>query len=392
MFSSLPVIVICEGLGGTGAVANVAWQQVLRLSRQQSVCLISDGLSYERQQQLSTTQLCLRLRILTPPQLKVLRRFAHLPRQLAWILLALRAAQQELQGTRAAVICHSHPLAAAVAWRFGRRIRLIMVSHGDIFYRPPGSYDPSIAWLYRRTTAYAHRRAAVSVALSPVMLKRIQAHGVPPERVALVPNGIDPDEIGLNNPMPTTLGHWKEWPLRLLFVGRLDPVKGVDVLLESMALAKEAGLELQLDIVGTGSISEQHRLQALSVQLSIFKNVHWHGNQPRSSLASFYRRSHVVVVPSLDDPLPTVVLESMASGRPVVGSAVGGIGYLVRDGVSGILVPPSQPHALADVFASLDQDRLGTSALGQAALERSSNFSWAANVEAIKALITETDR
>ena len=71
----------------------------------------------------------------------------------------------------------------------------------------------------------------------------------------------------------------------------------------------------------------------------------------------FYRRCHVVVVPSLDDPLPTVVLEAMASGRPV-GSTVGGIGYMVRDGESGILVQPSQPQDLARVFALLDQDRL----------------------------------
>lgn len=387
MFSSLPVLVICEGLGGSGAVANVAWQQALGLSRQLSVCLISDGLSQERRAQLATSQL--RLRILSPPQFTVLRRFAHLPRQLAWILLALIAAQHELQRTRTVVICHSHPLAAALAWRFGRRIRLLMVSHGDIFHRPPGSYAPSIAWLYRRTTAYAHRHAAVSIALSPVMVERIQAHGIPAQCVTLVPNGIGLDEIGLDNSLPTPLDHWKECPLRLLFVGRLDPVKGVDVLLESMALAKQAGLELELDIVGSGNVSEQRRLQELSFDLGIVNKVKWQGSQSRCKLAAFYRRCHVVVVPSLDDPLPTVVLEAMASGRPVVGSAVGGIGYLIGDGESGILVQPSQPRALVKAFSCLDQDRLATSALGKAALERSSSFTWAANVEAIKALITE---
>lgn len=386
------VIVMCEGLSGGGAVANVAWQQALGLSHQQPVLLISDGISPERRLFLQESQARLELCLVKVPRLASLRRFAHLPRQLLWLLLALRATHGELQKARAAVICHSHPLAAAMVWLFGCRVRLIMVSHGDIFHRPAGSYDPSIAWLYRRTTAYAHRRAAVSVALSPVMLERIQAHGVPAERIALVPNGIDLDEIGVSNPMPTPVDHWQECPLRLLFVGRLDPVKGVDVLLESVALAKEEGLEFQLDIVGKGSWSEERRLQELSDRLGLAKEVHWHGDQPRCSLAGFYKRSHVVVVPSLDDPLPTVVLEAMASGRPVVGSAVGGIDYLVCDGVTGVLVQPSQPHALAQVCISLDQDRLVISALGRAALERSRQFSWAANVNAIKTLINATDR
>ena len=152
------------------------------------------------------------------------------------------------------------------------------------------------------------------------MVDRIQAHGVPAARVALIPNGIDPDEIGLSNPTPTLAEHWQEYPLRLLFVGRLDPVKGVDVLLESLALAKQSGLEFQLDIVGTGTLNEQRRLQALSDRLTLAKEVQWHADQPRFTLAGFYRRSHVVVVPSLDDPLPTVVLEAMACGRPVGGS------------------------------------------------------------------------
>lgn len=386
------VIVICEGLAGSGAVANVAWQQALGLSHQQPVCLISDGLSPERLRQLGARQGRLQLCLVKVPGFTALRRFAHLPRQLLWILLAVRATQRQLQGSRTAVICHSHPLAAALAWWFGKRVRMVMVSHGDIFHRPPGSYDPGITWLYRRTTAYAHRRAAVSVALSPVMVERIQAHGVPSERIALIPNGINPAEIGLEDASPTPIDHWHQQPFRLLFVGRLDPVKGVDLLLEALASARQSGLKLQLDIVGKGNVSEQRRLQTLSDRLGVCNEVHWHGDQPRCNLADFYRRCHVVVVPSLDDPLPTVVLEAMACGRPVLGSAVGGIGYLVHDGVSGVLVPPAQPRALAKAFVCLDQDRAATAALGQAALERSRCFSWAANVDALNALIAETPR
>ena len=385
----MSVIVICEGLGGAGAVANVAWQQVLGLSRRQSVILISDGLSPERRQQLASIQGQLKVRQLKLPSFAPLRRFAHLPRQLLWMLLALRATQKELQAACTPVICHSHPVAAAVAWRFGRRIRLIMVSHGDIFHRPPGSYDPAISWLYRRTTPYAHRHAAMSVALSPVMAERIQAHGVRPERIALIPNGLDPAEIGLRDASPTPAEHWLQRPLRLLFVGRLDPIKGVEVLLKALAVARQTGVKLQLDLVGGGNITDQRRLETLTQQLELAQTVSWRGPQPRSSLAEHYRHCHVVVVPSLDDPLPTVVLEAMACGRPVLGSAVGGIGYLVRNGVSGLLVPPGDPRALADSLARLDGDRAVAAALGHEALARSQIFSWAANGSALQALIPD---
>ncbi|MCP9903240.1 hypothetical protein KBY72_12190 [Cyanobium sp. BA5m-21] len=117
------MIVICEGLGGAGAVANVAWQQALGLSRRQPLILISDGLSSERRLQLASRQGQLEVRLVSVPGLTELRRFSHLPRQLLWIQLALRVTQKELQAACTPVICHSHPVAAAMAWRFGRRIR-----------------------------------------------------------------------------------------------------------------------------------------------------------------------------------------------------------------------------------------------------------------------------
>ncbi|MCP9903241.1 glycosyltransferase family 4 protein [Cyanobium sp. BA5m-10] len=263
------------------------------------------------------------------------------------------------------------------------------MSHGDIFHRPPGSYDPAISWLYRCTTPYAHRHAAISVALSPVMAERIQAHGVRPERIALIPNGLDPAEIGLRDASPTPAEHWLQRPLRLLFVGRLDPIKGVEVLLKALALSQQTGLKLQLDLVGEGSPHQQHRLEVLCQQLGLTQVVHWLGAQPRCSLADHYRRCHLVLVPSLDDPLPTVVLEAMACGHPVLGSAVGGIAFLVRDGAEGLLVPPGDPAALAEALGRLERDRYATAALGEAALERSRHFTWSANVSALQALMLD---
>jgi glycosyltransferase involved in cell wall biosynthesis len=383
------IIVLCEGLGLPGAVANVAWQQALGLSLSHPVCLISDGLSVERRQQWNRSRGRLRIHVLQVPGFTGLRRFGHLPRQLSWILKALLATATELSpGDRATVICHSHPLAAAIALRFGRDVRLLMVSHGDVFSRPPGSYDPAITFLYRRTARAAHRRADTSIALSPAMALRIQAHGVAPQRIALIPNGLEPEEIGLDRfPASPSLDHWLQRPLRLLFVGRLDQVKGVDVLLQAITMAHQQDTDLELELIAHGTPRQLQDLDQRIQALGLADVVRLIGPRPRHILADHYLRCHAVVVPSLDDPLPTVILEAMACARPVLASRVGGIPYLLQDGQCGLLVPPADPCALANGIIRLDQDRSLASALAEHALERSRHFSWEANVKALHSLI-----
>ena len=305
-------VVICEGLAEQGAVAAVAWQQALGLSRSQTVCLITDALSPERRQQLNDASCSLRLRVLAVPRLSVLRRFAHLSRQLLWIHRALAALGSELSSCKTAVVlCHSHPVAAAVAWRFGARVRLVMISHGDPFLRPPGSYDPAIHWLYRRCTRPAHRHAFASVALSPSMARQIRTHAVPQESIHLIPNGLAPAEIGLLHAPQTDVGHWQQRPLRLLFVGRLDSVKGLDVLLEALVLLQRRGVAFRLDLIAAGTTQQWRDLLRIINGKGLSSRVHLLGRCPRTSLAAHYLESNVVVVPSRDDPLPTVVLARM---------------------------------------------------------------------------------
>jgi len=376
----MTVLVICEGLGEHGAVANVAWQQALGLSRKRSVCLISDGLTSERQQQLSSCDVQLRLRILKVPDLSWLRRYAHLPRQLMWIMVALWAARRELKSQRTAVICHSHPLAAALAWHFSQRIHIVMVSHGDIFHRPPGSYDPAVTWLYQRTTGYAHRKAHASLALSPEMVSRIQAHGVPPQRIVLISNGLEPAEIGMQDYPSTPAAHWQQKPLQLLFIGRLDQIKGLEVLLEALAIAKKAGCVMHLRVIGSSTKSRSRDLKQLAQHLGIDNLVQWIGPAPRQHLGSHYSQSHIVVVPSIDDPLPTVVLEAMACGRPVIGSAVGGIGFMVVNQETGLLVPPANAHALANALRTASLDSTWLAQAAEKSSERALLFNWDSNI------------
>ncbi|MDC3009371.1 glycosyltransferase family 4 protein [Synechococcus sp. AH-736-G20] len=372
----MSLIIVSEGLSGNGAVANVAWQQALSLSQNEPVLLISDGLSLDRRNYLRNNPSFLVFYYVKVPRFGFLRRFSHVSYHLSWIFLVLNVIRRKLYSSRSTVICHSHPLAAAVALRFGERVRLIMVSHGDIFFRPKGSYDPLVTMLYKISTPVAHRRASVSVALSPEMAARIESHGVSSRRIVLIPNGLKSSEIGLTEHFVTPSDHWFTLPLRLLFVGRLDPIKGLESLLEALSVLQSLGLNVILDIVGTSTHPRLEYLFNLAHDLDVDSRINWLGSVPRGNLSTLYLNSHVVVVPSIDDPLPTVVLESMACGRPVIGSSVGGIKYMVLNNKTGLLVPPNNSQLLASAIEQVYFDRSWLLSAGHASRERASDFSW----------------
>lgn len=391
---NVTVFIICEGMAEEGAVANVAWQQAIGLCSDHPIYLVSDGLSKQREQQIASYGSCLQARILPSPKLLILRRFAHLPGQLIWIFSAIKATVDAIHGqpkTPITVICHSHPMATAVGWYFGPRVKLVMVSHGDIFHRPPGSYDPAITWLYRLTTRKAHRLAAMNVALSPVMAERIQAHGVASNQIILIPNGIHPSEIGLIHPGLPEIDHWKSHPLKLIFIGRLNPVKGVDILLESMNLLRQKNINLSLTIIGIGRPADHEIIENFVAQNGLNMSVKILQSQPRNNLAKYYADCHLVVVPSRDEALPTVVLEAMACGRPVVGTNVGGIGFLVEDGKTGLVIAPNSPSALANALIHLNNNRNEMAAMAEASLKRSQAFTWHANVNKLASTMAHNE-
>ena len=112
-----------------------------------------------------------------------------------------------------------------------------------------------------------------------------------------------------------------------------------------------------------------------------------------SALRDQYQRASVVVVPSIwPEPCPTVALEAMACGRPVVGSRIGGIPDLVEDGHSGLLVEPGDPVSLADALAAVLDDRRFRLRLAAGALARAAQFDTAAVVPQIENIYAEVLR
>jgi glycosyltransferase involved in cell wall biosynthesis len=203
-------------------------------------------------------------------------------------------------------------------------------------------------------------RAACVIACNGDAARDLSEIGV---RVKLVPHGVDVRRFyPVAPPDPA--------PLRLLAVGRLVEKKGFAVLLEALAMLRTP---FQLRIVGDGPL--RPGLERAVAVYGLEDRVQLDGPLTHDALPAAYAGAHIVVVPSVQDAdgdrdgLPNVVLEAMASGRPVVASQISAIPCAVRDGQTGLLVAPGQPPALQAALCRLAGDQPLRARMGAAARE-----------------------
>ena len=176
----------------------------------------------------------------------------------------------------------------------------------------------------------------------------------------------------------------------ILFVGRIEPLKGIDTLLRAMALIQErypeAVANTCMAIVGGDPWTEDPddemaRLQALRHELDIHDLVTFLGSRDQDILPNYYAAAEMVIMPSHYESFGMVALEAMAMGTPVIASDVGGLAFLVKDGVNGFQVPSRDPEALADRIYTLLTDPNCRDSLGRQAREYAQQFAWPIIVE-----------
>ena len=177
----------------------------------------------------------------------------------------------------------------------------------------------------------------------------------------------------------------------LLFVGRIQPLKRVD--LAVAALASMARTDAQLVIVGgpsgPGGDEELARVRALADRLGVAERVRFVPPQPHHLLSSWYRAADVVVVPSRSESFGLVALEAAACGTPVVAAAVGGLTSIVDDGRTGILVDGADPATWAGHLDHLLDHPATATAMATAAARRARHYSWPAAAARLRRLYAD---
>ena len=206
----------------------------------------------------------------------------------------------------------------------------------------------------RSVAALAHVHIAISRGLARYLE---DVEGFDGESFEIVHYGIDPD----GEPSP-----YAGAAPRLLCVGRLIPIKGHIVLLRAFAEAKRDLPDLQLDIAGRGPL--EPALKAVAGELGISDSVHFlgHVNPIQSAIES----ASVVVVPSMGEGFGMVALEAMERARPVIAAAIGGLGELVRDGETGVLVPAGEAEPLRAAIVRVAGDLELARRMGEAGRQR----------------------
>jgi glycosyltransferase involved in cell wall biosynthesis len=206
----------------------------------------------------------------------------------------------------------------------------------------------------RAVASLAHVEIAISRGLARYLE---EVEGFDGESFEIVHYGIEPDG------MPKPYGG--ERP-RLLCVGRLIPIKGHIVLLRAFAAAHRELPGLEMAIAGRGPL--EPALRALARELGVGDAVRFLGHVV--PIQDAIEDAAVVVVPSMGEGFGMVALEAMERARPVVAAAIGGLGEIVRDGVTGVLVPPGEADPLAAAILRVASDPELARRMGEAGRER----------------------
>lgn len=240
------------------------------------------------------------------------------------------------------------------------------------------------------------RKADRVVAATPAEVAQIQwLYREDTDRVVVIPPGVDTSRF-----YPISKDEAKEFigvpcPDRmLLFVGRIEPLKGVDTLIQAVGILQSEGVFNEqpycLAVIGGDThisreqmTDEMDRLQSLGKSLGVHDLVTFLGRRDQDTLQYYYSAAEVVVVPSYYESFGLVALEAMACGTPVVASETGGLAFLVKDGETGFHVPADDPKALAERLRIIIQNDILRERLGAQAAEYAKAFAWSKIIDQI---------
>ncbi|MCS7179392.1 MAG: glycosyltransferase [Anaerolineae bacterium] len=327
------------------------------------------------------------------------RVYDHLPEFVAGVLA--RAAEE---GIRYDVI-HSHYWLSGWAARELRSAWGVPIVHmfhtlghmKNAVARTPQEREPPLRIeVETEITRFADR----IIAATPLEQEQlVRLYGADPARIRVIPPGVDLERF---RPIPPAQAK-EQLALdptcrSILFVGRIEPLKGIDTLLQAIARIARRHPELVcgmcVPIIGGNPYSvedndEMTRLQELREELGIEDVVTFLGAQDQDLLPYYYSAAEMVVMPSDYESFGMVALEAMACGTPVIASDVGGLAYLVRHGQTGYRVPARDAQALAAKIVRLLTNEELRRRMGQRAARWAQAFAWPRIADRIEAVYRE---
>jgi glycosyltransferase involved in cell wall biosynthesis len=228
-------------------------------------------------------------------------------------------------------------------------------------------HDP----LFKKMAEYQIKKARKLVVVSE-HLRNLLASYCSKEKIIVIPNGIDEFFFGVRNPKDNYF----------LFVGRIMPVKGIDFLLDSLALVKKRAIKFSLKIVGP--VVDKAYFSSLKKQihdLNLKEEVEFLPPANDKKLKELYEHCGVLILPSRSESLPMVVMEAMAMGVPIAATRVGDLPRLIENGKNGVLVDFGNTKEMAERLAELISNGYNLTEMGKNAGQTAQAYRWATIAE-----------
>lgn len=264
-------------------------------------------------------------------------------------------------------IVHAHQALtpAILAFLIGRfyRIPFIITCHGS-------EIRVQKSRVIRLIQRFLFSKASHLTTVSTEMKKNlVNCHDVNPTKISVIPNGYDEQAVG--RLMENTK---REYSVGIVFVGSLRPFKDPLTLLKGFGEIVGKYSNIELNIIGDGPLRGQ--LEAFCLENGLSSKVIFEGTKSHEQTLRAIAKSAIFVLSSVEEGLPTVLIEAMALGKPVIATAVGGVPKVVKDGINGILVPPNSPRRVAKALEKLLNNLRLRRKLGEAAAESVKDYTW----------------
>ena len=302
-------------------------------------------------------------------------------------ILAFYKLYQAIRGQGYSIV-HTHTSKAGILGRLAARIAGVPIvvhrTHGHVFYGYP--YGRIMTKIYIALERFAALFTDRIITLTErEVWEHVQLGVAPRTKFVAIPSGVRLEGFSESSVDPGRLKESLSIPegCRVIgCVGRLTYPKGHRVLIEAAALLVQDIPHVRFLIVGDGELTEE--IQSLVLAKGLKGNVSFLGW--RDDVPDLLRIMDLFVLASLNEGMGRVLVEAMAAGRPIVATRTGGIPDVVQDGKTGILVPPGDPHRLAQAMKLLLNNQELASRMGEEGTRRAKEFSSEAMIESIQQL------